>query len=98
MTEVIFRKFKDGDIIALFPYDIQSRDGLIGSYMHVGQHSAATLNLIRETKLATAQEYNALKHELMSLGYKVKVISRVNNRKYFDEWKTSMTECEQLSQ
>ena len=42
MTKVVFRRYPDGQVIALFP-DIpwSGRRGEITSYMHVGQHGAA---------------------------------------------------------
>ena len=44
MTKVVFRRYPDGQVIALFP-DIpwSGRRGEITSYMHVGQHGAATM-------------------------------------------------------
>lgn len=81
-TEVIFRKFKDGEIIALFPYEVQDRIGLVMSYMHNGQHSDASLNIIEITKLATPSEYEDLKTELESIGYNLKICKRVNTNKW----------------
>jgi hypothetical protein len=44
MDIVVFRKFKDGDVIALFP---EMKHGqFINSYMHIGQHGDATPDLI----------------------------------------------------
>ena len=40
-TDVVFRKFKDGRIIALLPHEVCTHKGDITSYMHVGQHSSA---------------------------------------------------------
>ena len=77
VTEVIFRKFKDGDVIALFPYLLEFRYKSCLSYMHIGQHGEATLNLIYETKLATEEEYKDLYSELISLGYKLRIIRKM---------------------
>lgn len=42
MTRVVFRKWKNGDIIALFPDEPWSRSSyMTTSYMHVSQHGAA---------------------------------------------------------
>ena len=50
-TEVIFRQFKDDkSIIALFPYEIETYCGLVNSYMHIGQHGAADIDIIHSTK------------------------------------------------
>lgn len=67
---VIFRKFKGGEIIALFPNDIANSNGDCNSYMHLGQHSPADYNaVIKATKPATQEEYADLYNELKSLGY-----------------------------
>lgn len=69
MTKVVFRKFKQGgDIIALFPE--QTSRLMVGSYMHVGQHSNADYNgVIAATTPATESEYVDLLAELKSIGY-----------------------------
>ena len=84
VTEVVFRKFKDGDVIALFPYQIETNEGQVMSYMHIGQHGGATLDLINITKLASTEEYSDLKSELESIGYNLKIMQKVNRRKYVD--------------
>ncbi len=82
-TEVIFRKYKDGEIIALFPYLIDNRFGSCMSYMHIGQHSGAVLSIIDSTKLATEIEYKDLYSELTNIvGYKLKVKKKMNWNKY----------------
>lgn len=41
MTKVVFRKWKGGEVIALFPDVPWNRhDSATTSYMHVGQHGA----------------------------------------------------------
>lgn len=68
MTKVIFRKFKDGQIIALFPNEQDWY--LVMSYMHIGQHSRADYNyIISITKPATEEEYKDLYDELKRIGY-----------------------------
>lgn len=70
MTRVVFRKWKNGDIIALFPDDVNPHDGTVTSYMHIGQHSAADYNnVIALTKPATEDEYHDLLTELKQVGY-----------------------------
>jgi hypothetical protein len=76
ITKVIFRKFSDGEIIALFP-ELPEHDYLISSYMHVGQHSAASKGLVQTTKLATETEYYELYQELLSLGYMLKIVKKI---------------------
>jgi len=70
-TKVIFRKFKDGEVIAIFPnelYDWINKD-LVWSYMHIGQHGAASKSLAEEKEIALPEEYANLQEELESIGY-----------------------------
>jgi hypothetical protein len=81
-TRTVFRKFEgeDGDtpelvslnVIALFP-DMSEGRGTIGSYMHIGQHSAASELLLTQLKPAEPDEYADLKAELERLGYRPQV-------------------------
>ena len=65
---VVFKKFK-GDIIALFPEIEESRDGkFIGSYMHIGQHSGASRDLLK-CRNAKPEDYKDLAQELRGIGY-----------------------------
>ena len=41
MTKVVFRKWKDGEVIALFPDNTNPYDGTVMSYMHIGQYGDA---------------------------------------------------------
>lgn len=66
--KVVFRKFKNGEIIALFPQMLCSR-GTIISYMHIGQHGGADPLIVYDTKLATPEEYAPLLAELVAIGY-----------------------------
>lgn len=77
ITKVVFRKFKSGEVIALFPEFINYPSGDCESYMHIGQHGAADYTgLLIRTKLATDKEYKALKKELEDLGYNLKIIKK----------------------
>lgn len=68
MMRVVFRTFKEGDVIALFP-DERNR-GLVLDYMHIGQHGESDYNaVVRMTKLSTYEEYAPLLQELKSIGY-----------------------------
>ena len=88
ITEVIFRKFKNNDVIALFPYLVGFRYGDCMSYMHIGQHGEASLGLIsgykfnNKTLLAKPDEYQPLYNELSNLGYNLKVLKKMSWRKY----------------
>ena len=74
---VIFRKFSNNEIIALFPEICVDNTGYnCQSYIHVGQHGAASPYLVHTTKLATPTEYKSLYDELVKLGYDMKIIKR----------------------
>jgi hypothetical protein len=79
-VKVIFRKFPEGDVIALFPEEDQGR-GLIGSYMTVGQHSDASKSLITELEPASKEESAKLADELKRIGYDVVMAESVNEAK-----------------
>ena len=72
-TTVFFRKWEDGQIIALFLDEVNYPGGMIESYMHIGQHSSATPELIQILEDASPEEYEDLKNELESIGYNLKV-------------------------
>lgn len=82
---VIFRKFRrGGDIIAYFP-EIQATMSKAEcmSYMHIGQHGAASYDCIHTlTKPATPKEYADLKKELEDIGYKLEIRKRISKRWY----------------
>ena len=70
MTKVIFRKFRNGEVIALFPQEAATSDGWeCMSYMHVGQHGSASPTIVHETKPAMWDEFVELLRELQSIGY-----------------------------
>ena len=71
--KVVFRKFKDGQVIALFPELPWDEMGNIVSYMHIGQHGAASRAIVLDTKLAKPKEYAGLLEELRSIGYKLDI-------------------------
>lgn len=75
LTDVIFRRFKEGDVIALFPTLPGTNDwpNDCQSYQHVGQHGAAGVFLTLDTKPATPAEYAPLMRELEALGYSLRV-------------------------
>ena len=79
MTRVIFRKFSDGEIIAIFP-DIEStcnKPWERMSYLHYGQHGACDHSVVYGTTLATPTEYADLHRELVSIGYDdLKIVKR----------------------
>lgn len=85
-TDVTFRKYLSGEIIALFPHEVCDFHGNVGSYMHIGQHSGADYSgVLMCTKPATKKEYADLKKELeKSCGYNLNIIQKQNRDKYLN--------------
>lgn len=80
-TPTIFRRYRDGDIIALFPTIPADPQGHCLSYVHVGQHGAADPgHVIAHTRPARPDEYADLLHELAGIGYEVRPILRRTRR------------------
>lgn len=69
-TKVIFRKWPNGNIIALFPEEVENHKiTLCNSYEHVGQHGLADPSyIISVTYPAKPEEYADLKKELENYG------------------------------
>ena len=88
-TRVIFRMFRDGEVIALFPHE-DGGNGYIMSYMHIGQHGAASPLIVNDTTQATPEQYKELFEELQSIGYSLEIGKRMSKRpKTYDEGKAS---------
>lgn len=66
---VHFRVFPDGDVIALWEQGAHK----LASYMHVGQHSDASRELLTELDKAKPHQFLALLDELERIGYSVTV-------------------------
>ena len=80
-TKVVFRKFKEGDVIALFPEYVNRRAYRVECYQHIGQHGEADYtDIISITKPATEQEYADLAAELRGIGYDLTVRKRAKVR------------------
>jgi hypothetical protein len=78
-TIVIYRTFKTGgDTIALFPCEpADSLGENCQSYMHVGQHGAASPAIMRgSTRPATRNEIAPLAKELQRNGYDLKPMKK----------------------
>lgn len=57
-TKVIFRKWANGDVIAIFPQLGFKNNNTVTCYEHVGQHGEGDyLHLLCKTKPAKAEEY-----------------------------------------
>lgn len=81
-TKVVFRKWPNGDILALFPEVPADNTGnLCSSYEHVGQHSGADYyHCISKTRPALPSKYASLKAELEHTGYCLNVVIRSTRR------------------
>ena len=75
-TKVIF-KIIDDEVIAIFPDNIYNKElygkTIVDSYMHIGQHSACSIELIDELEDASEEQYKDLKIELEGIGYNLDV-------------------------
>lgn len=67
MTPVIFKKFPEGDVIAIFPEDWQGI-GTRQSYQAKGQHAPCSVALITELPDAMPDDYTELQNEMESHG------------------------------
>lgn len=75
-TKVIFRKFPNGEVIALFPELPGSNDlTTCLNYMHNGQHGSGKATLEGTTR---AYAHDWLKAELESIGYNLTVVTRIS--------------------
>lgn len=79
-TRVIFRMVPGPggkECLALFP-DIDEGNGLVSSYLHIGQHGGADYGFcINKSRPATKKEYHDLKIELEELGYNLEIRQKV---------------------
>ena len=61
------------EVIAIFPNNLYNEQlygkTMVDSYMHIGQHSACSVELIDELEDATEEQYKDLKNELENIGY-----------------------------
>lgn len=75
---VIFRKFNDGEIIALFPsLPCDLRESGCRSFTSKGRDSYIDTSIVRVTKEATADEFIPLLVDLVKAGYDPEVKQRV---------------------
>lgn len=79
---VVYRRFKEGDVIALFP-SLEWTFGLITSYQHVGQHGGACPLITRSTRPASVNEPDvaALHRELTQIYGGVRLVIRKRVRR-----------------
>ncbi|MFA5934932.1 MAG: hypothetical protein WC827_03555 [Candidatus Paceibacterota bacterium] len=82
-TIVVFLKYRNGSIFALFPYEDADVAGMYcTAYAHLGQHHGADYNgYIRDSFPAKPEEYADLKKELESIGYDLIEKQKKSNRR-----------------
>lgn len=88
-TEVIFRKYKkEGDILAIFPHNVQASKGYVLCYQHTGQYSEGDYSACLDiTRPAIPSEYEGLQKELETdFGYNLQVIKRQNRNKFYKSY------------
>lgn len=78
VTKVLFRKFPDGKVIAIFPELIGTNDvSTCLNYVLEGQHGTGKATT-KGTQHAFPEEYQELFNELYQIGYRMKVVSRIS--------------------
>ena len=90
-TEVIYRKEKTGQIIAVFPYIIHN--GYLMTCFTDEGHSGCDYDyILSKTKPAKEDEYKYRNRLLFNFyGYDTKPIFRINNKKYIQAVKQAYT-------
>lgn len=88
ITDVMFRyDTTDKTIFAVLPHQVDTLNGDVVTYQHVGQHSTGDYNVcLQQSRPATETEYADLKAEMDSLGYNLKVVKRRNYDKYLESY------------
>lgn len=86
-TRVVFRRYPDGQIVALFP-DVPFLPGdagsaCVSSYTHVGQHAGADYTVVmRQSRPATSDESAELQAELELIGYRLQPTLHVSEQSW----------------
>lgn len=82
--KVMFRKFK-GEVLAIFPYEVENQKGDVCCYAHIGQHSTCDYDyVVKNSKKPSEAEINDLKAELVSIGYELKIVSKRSRKSLND--------------
>jgi len=69
-TPVVYRRFPNGEVVALFPSLPGGQFGECLSYLHFGQHGAADYgHVVRTTGPASPADRADLQAELVQIGY-----------------------------
>ena len=79
LTKVIFRTFPEKEVIAIFPEKPYNKNPeLCMSYMKLGQHAAASIKVVQDTRASTPSEIEPLRKELENIGYKLKICKKIS--------------------
>ena len=85
---VIFRKFENGEVIAFFPTETGTNDlWTCGSYMHIGEHSSASTDLIGSlSKCSPSEQYDLFNelNEIYGTSHQL-IIKNRNHSSYFEK-------------
>jgi len=89
MEKVIFRKEKNGSIIAVFPYIISDPDGNVLCYAPYEGHGSISWDYyISNTKPCKETEYKELEEQLEDhYGYSLEIVQRRDYDAYMKAWK-----------
>lgn len=68
-VNVFFRKFPEGDTIAIFPDEMADLNGNVMSYQKIGQHGACSPELLKELDIPSYEDALLLFKELEKCGY-----------------------------
>jgi len=79
--DVMFRRDKANEVLAVFPYDISDSKGHCSCYAHLGQHGGCSWDYVM-TRTVPAKEYSELQRELESIGYELNIVKRRNYDRY----------------
>ena len=84
--KVIYRKYKNGDIVAIFPYIIWS-GSLVTCFDDCGHSGGDYNHIIKTTKPTTLEEYKYRDRLLFNYyGYDTEPIKRYNHKKYLEAY------------
>lgn len=73
-TDVIFRTYINGEVVALFLDTYSKTDGMIDAYGKDGFYDANFLEVIGETKPSLESKYAPLKEEIEAAGCKLNAV------------------------
>lgn len=88
-VKVMYRQYRDGTEIAVFPYEIWNNHGHVTTYEKVGQHGGADyLHILSKT---TPCKKPLLKNELFRVGYEnLQEVKQQHFDTYMTAWKITL--------